>query len=329
MKVLLAGATGFIGSYILRDLLCDKSLEIYALQRPTSTFDLVEDIKDQVQWLTADIRDLPELSDAIESMDAVINSTGIVTHQPALLDQINIDGVANLVNLCLHHKVKKFVHISSVAAMGAPRKQPISEEDYWPSKSLKFNYGQSKYLGEQHVWRAAAEGMNIAILNPSLVLGAGRWNEFPSLMPQIFGGISRYPTGSTGFVDVRDVAKMSIQLLKDDSHNNQRFICSADNIELSHLIKKIAVRLNVNAPEKPLDGLTYILAQIYLRVKSWIGTSLQHPQFVSYAQLPFEYDNRKSCELLDFKYRLIDDTIDDVCSVFLETYPKGIMSSTY
>lgn len=329
MKVLLAGATGFIGSYILRDLLQEPSIEVLALCRDSSAFDLVSDVRDKVSWVNADIRDLPQLSEALQSVDAVVNATGVITHKPDLLDQVNIDGVANLINLSLHHKIKKFVHISSVAAMGAPRKGQITEADYWPSKEMKFNYGLSKYLGEQHVWRAGAEGMKIAIINPPLVLGAGRWGEFPALLPQIFNGLNRYPVGSTAVVDVRDVATMSVQVLLDDAIDNQRFICSAQNIELKELIMKIAKGLKVPPPTKALEGIAYRLGQIYLTLNNWMGTSVTHRQFVSYSQLPFSFDNTKSKEKLDFRYRLLDETIVDTCNAFLQSYANGAQSSTF
>lgn len=329
MRVLLAGATGFIGSYILRALLQEKSIEVVALCRDSSAFDLVSDLKDKVSWVSADIRDLVQLSEAIQSVDAVVNATGVVTHKPDLLDQVNIDGVANLINLSLHHKIKKFVHISSVAAMGAPRKDQITESDYWPSKEMKFNYGLSKYIGEQHVWRAGAEGMKIAIINPPLVLGAGRWGEFPALLPQIYNGLKRYPMGSTAVVDVRDVATMSVKVLLDDAIHNQRFICSAQNIELKELISRISKELKVSPPTKALDGVAYRLAQIYLALNNWMGTSMAHRQFVAYSQLSFSFDNTKSKEKLDFRYRSLNETIAETCNVFLQSYANGEQSRTF
>jgi dihydroflavonol-4-reductase len=325
LKVLVAGATGFIGSYILRYLVRDTDHTVLGLCRSTSSFDLVIDIKDQVEWEEADIRDIADLSEIIKEVDVVINATGVISHKRKELEAINVEAVANLVNLCLHHQCQQFIHISSVSALGGYRGRPIDEHDYWPEKSIDFDYGLSKYLGEQEVWRADSEGLRVTIINPSLVIGAGYWGVFPDIITTIHKGLSLCPIGSTGIVDVRDVAAMTVLAIDNDQMVGQRFICSADNVRIRDLSTEVAQELGVRAPHRLMKGATYWIIKRVVRILNLFHLMNEpNVQFLEFSQLLLSYDSDKSKELGGFEYRPIHQSIKETSQVFLETYrPEG------
>ena len=92
--------------------------------------------------------------------------------------KINIEGTANMVNAAMEKGIKKFCHISSIATIGRDEHSPVSsEEQFWKSSPDHSNYALSKYAAEREVWRASEEGLDVVIVNPSLILGACSWQQ--------------------------------------------------------------------------------------------------------------------------------------------------------
>lgn len=325
MKVLVTGATGFIGSYILRYLLNREDVDVVGLCRPTSSFAQIADIRDLIEWRKADIRDLPELNESMKGVDIVINASGAISHSYKDLIEINVEGTANLVNLALHNGVKRFIHISSTAALGGARNRLINETDLWPDKPLKFNYGWTKYLAEQEVWRAGEEGLSVAIINPPMVIGAGDWHLFPSFIKTIYNGLKWYPSGSIGVVDVRDIAKMCLQLAFTESVSNERYICSSENWALKDISRSVAQNLGIQGPVKELKDSHISMMKWILPIVQLMGFYKEIPiEFAEYAQHQLSYDNTKSIKQLKFSYIPVKPAIEDTILSFLDTFPKGV-----
>jgi dihydroflavonol-4-reductase len=144
--------------------------------------------------------------------------------------KINIEGTANVVNAALDAGIKKMVYVSSVAALGRIREEgPINETMNWTEETSNSAYGQSKYLAEMQVWRGIGEGLNAVMVNPVIILGPGDWNSGSSqIFKTAYDEFPWYTDGSTGFVDVRDVAKAMIELMNSNV-TAERFILSAEN----------------------------------------------------------------------------------------------------
>ena len=149
------------------------------------------------------------------------------------LRKINIEGTANIVNLCITHKVKKLCYVSSIAALGNTLDQSIiTEETHWNTEADNSVYAISKYGAEIEVWRGAQEGLNSVIVNPGVILGPGFWHSGSGvLFKKVYKGLSHYVTGTTGYVDVIDVVEIMTQLIHSDI-NNQRYIIVS---EIGHL----------------------------------------------------------------------------------------------
>jgi nucleoside-diphosphate-sugar epimerase len=233
MKVLLTGGTGFLGSHILR-LLLQQGHEVCALQRSSSRKDLVSNLSDRVHWLEGDVTDLTSLETAFEGIEKVIHCAAVVSFHPKdrrQMMQINVEGTANMVNYALDAGVQQFIHVSSIAAIGrSATRRHLSEVSKWETSSYNSQYAISKYLAEQEVWRAAAEGLSVSIVNPSVILGSGFWGENTSMFFQrIDNGLRFYPTGATGFVDVEDVATF-ILLLLESGKTSERYLLNGENL---------------------------------------------------------------------------------------------------
>ena len=127
----------------------------------------------------------------------------------------NIAGTTNLVNVAIQKKVNNFCHVSSIAAIGrADNDKPIDENTIWKASKRNSNYAVSKYGAEREVWRGMEEGLNAVIVNPSILLGPGELNSGTGkLISTVLNGLKFYTTGTNGYVDVRDVAKVMIELV--------------------------------------------------------------------------------------------------------------------
>ncbi|WP_315818623.1 NAD-dependent epimerase/dehydratase family protein [Paraflavitalea speifideaquila] len=117
----------------------------------------------QVEWIEGDILDIVSLDEAMEGVEAVIHSAAKVSFDPKEkkeLFNINIDGTANMVNMALEKNVRRFVHISSVAALGRTVSgDRVTETKKWQHSKLNTQYAISKYHAEREVWRGMGEGL--------------------------------------------------------------------------------------------------------------------------------------------------------------------------
>lgn len=326
MRVLVTGGTGLVGSHILRKLVNDDTIEIVATKRSTSKTDLVEDIADQIQWHECDVLDLVQLLEITKGVDLIIHAAALISffnRDKKQLFDINVGGTTHIVDCCIANNVKKLIYISSVSALGAARTKPLTEDDIWMDKPLQSNYGYSKYLAEQQVWRGQAEGLNVAIVAPSIVIGAGYWDTEPAFIKNIAQGFKYYPTGSNGLVDARDIADMTKLLVHGDVWG-AKFICSAANISIKDLITLIAQLSELQLSFKPLSGWLYRSAMFLLKMASLFGINTKmSAESLRIAQENLVFDNSKSLEQLDFHYRSIEETLRHTINLYQTSVAEG------
>lgn len=316
--VFVTGGTGFLGSHLLRHLVA-QGQQIRALRRANSRLDLVADIAQKVDWVEGDVNDLPALEAIFaEGVTQVYHCAAVVSFHPrdrAKLLKINVEGTANIVNFCLETGVKKLVHVSSIAALGrSPQRRDLDETCLWVENPLNTHYAISKYRSEMEVWRGQAEGLPVAIVNPAMILGAGRWDEGTArLFQQVKKGLRFWPAGTTGFVDVADVVRF-MQLLMESDISGERYILSAENWPYKQFFEQVAAELGV-AP--PSTRVTPFLAEMAWGVE-WLREKLTGSQPIVTRESArssgqaFFYDNRKSRSVFGFGYRSVEETIAEV-----------------
>lgn len=320
--IAVTGGTGFVGSYLLRTLVNQGCTQIKALRRKTSKMDLLGDAKDKIEWIEGDLLDTEIIRNFTKNIDLLFHCAAFVSFNPSekkKLYRINVGGTAELVDAALENGVKKVVHCSSVAALGQDLKgQPINEETEWREFSGISDYALSKYYSELEIWRAAAEGLNVTVLNPSVVLGAGYWNQGSAAMiKQVNREVSFYPAGDGGFVDVRDVAKMMI-MCADEKLNNRRFISSADNHSYHFILQRIAEHLDKPVPSRKINNwMIHTLPPILKLLRSF-GMKvppLSKPMLRAAAKKS-QYDNSSFIKATGFTYYPLEKTISQSCIQF-------------
>ena len=329
MKILVTGGTGFLGSYLLRYLV-EQGVDVRATRRANSPMRLVDNIKDKVEWVEADVLDVVALEEAMQGIDCIYHCAAVVSFDPKeakILKQINVEGTANVVNMALRTGVKRLLHVSSIAAVGRSKETPnVNEKIMFVRNPMNTEYAISKFQGEQEAWRGAAEGLDVVVVNPSVIIGSGFWNNGTNgFFHQIKNGLKFYPVGETGFVDVRDVAKAMI-LLMNSNITDERYILNAENITYQTFLNWIATDLN---REKPHIKVTKLIQELAWRL-AWIASKLtgKKPfltkESARSAATTFRYENDKFLKAFpDFEFRPMRETTRETASQFKNAIING------
>lgn len=316
--ILVTGGSGLVGRELIVQLLA-QGKPVKAIYNKT----LIQGISDSnLHLVQCDILDVIALEEIMKDVDEVYHCAGFISYNPkdnSKLYKINVEGTANIVNACLDANVKKLVHVSSIAAIGRPADaNGLTDETMdWSLSSNKNNYGRSKYMGELEVWRGIAEGLQAVIINPSLILGPGDWNEgSTSIFKSVHNEFPWYTNGVTGFVDVRDVARSMIVLMQSDI-SAQRFIISAENANFKNVFDMIA---DAFKKKKSWRKVTPFLAAVVWRLEAIKSFFTGKPPIVTKqtaasAMSVQKFDNSKLLKYLpSFNYHPLAQTITYTCT---------------
>ncbi|MFE3867312.1 NAD-dependent epimerase/dehydratase family protein [Flavobacterium sp. LS2P90] len=270
--ILVTGGTGLVGAHLLFHLMESRSIgaenvrAIYrtakSIEKTKNLFSLYKkpELFDFIEWIQADITDIPALEKAFIGIDYVYHCAALISFDPKdenLIRKTNIEGTANIVNFCIANSIQKLCFVSSIAALGdlAPHENFTTEETEWNPEKPHSDYAISKYGAEMEIWRGQQEGLKVIILNPGVILGPGFQNQGSGvLFTKVKKGLSFYTLGKSGFVAVTDVVRIATQLMKSEIHN-ERFTLIAENIVFQNLLNTIADSLAVKRPNihaKPL-----------------------------------------------------------------------------
>jgi len=318
-RILLTGGTGFLGSYILEELLHKGFTNIHVLSRNKIDSSLY-----QLRYLQGDVLDVFRLDDLIQNIDCVIHAAAIVSFEKKdrrEMFAVNVEGTANLVNVSLDHGVRRFIHVSSTAAIGKNLDDSeITENTKWSDKLTHTQYALSKFLSEKHVWRAHAEGLQVSVVNPALILGKGDWKSGTSgFFSKIDKGLKYYPIGSNGIVAASDVARFVTELLFQEDFG-ERYILSSENMTYKTLFQQIASQLSVKAPYIPIEGKYRLLALLKERVSRVTGSKTNYLTKESLKNISEKkrYSNSKSLSKFDFQYQSIPSLLNQISAEYLQ-----------
>lgn len=326
--IFLTGGTGFLGSYILAELV-SQGHTVRALRRERAIpFYLSPEISEKVEWVQGDILDVTRLNEYLNGCNRIIHAAALVSFYPGdrkKLFKINIEGTANMVNAALENNIPDFVYISSVGALGrTDNRETVNEEKKWESRTHQSHYAISKYYAEMEVWRGMGEGLTPVIVNPSTIIGYGDWNHSScAIFKTAYHEFPWYINGSNGFVDVEDVARVVVQLM-ESAVRNERFIASAENWNYRHLLNRIADGFAKNQPSREATPFLAGLAWRAEKFKSIFNGKkpLLTKETAAIARKHSVYDNSKLLKALPgFQFIPLEDSIRNACSLYLKNLP--------
>nr|WP_294773602.1 NAD-dependent epimerase/dehydratase family protein [uncultured Flavobacterium sp.] len=328
--ILVTGGTGLVGAHLLLHLAESENAirSIYRnkknIEKTQSLFRLYqkEALFNKIEWVNADIIDIPSLEIAFQNIEYVYHCAALISYDPKDEDQlrkINIEGTANIVNFCLAYNVKKLCHVSSIATLGdlKPYEKEVSETTEWNPEAPHSDYAISKYGAEMEIWRGQQEGLQVVIVNPGVIFGAGFWQQGSGVFfSAVKKGFPFYTKGSTGYVGVTNVVKIMMLLMKSD-HNGERFSVIAENLTFQEVIYAIAEKLKAKKPKteaKPwmlaiawrLDWFCATFFRTKRRLSKYSVNSLFSAETIS---------NEKIKNALDFEFQSIEAVIQEVADL--------------
>ena len=330
--IFITGGTGLVGSHILLKL-SQRNISFKALKRERSSLDVCKDVFtyynaesqfNKIKWVNGDVNDIPSLEEGMKNCTKVIHAAAIVSFHnddEEIIYKINVEGTINIVNVALSAGIEKLSYISSIAALGRNTTSDIVDEncDFKISKK-ENNYSLSKYYSEQEVWRASQEGLDVVILNPSVILGPGDWTKGSSqIFQKIYDGLKYYTSGSTGYVDVTDVAECAIKLLESDI-KNERFIINGANLKFRELFDMIAERFN---KKKATIKVTLLMKELAWRIEFFRSLitgrrPLITKETANSSMKISSYSTKKIENAISFKFIPIEESVEKYCQWFSE-----------
>jgi len=324
--ILVTGGTGFLGAYIIKELV-EKGHTVRAIRRSNNLpFFISPIIFDKVEWIEGDVLDINSLEEAMEGVDTVIHSAAVVSFikkDRANMYKVNVEGTANVVNIALEKNVRRLIYISSVAALGRTvGGGHVDEDKKWEESKVNTHYAKSKYKGEVEVWRGFSEGLNGVIVNPSTILGYGDWNNSScAIFKKVYEEFKWYTGGINGFVSVEDVAKVVV-LFAENNNTEQRYIVNADNWTFQNLQNNIADGFNKKKPTKTATPFLMNIAWRLEKIKSLFSGKkpLITKESARVAVSKTYFENAKILKALPgFSFTPLEETIKRACKVYLGT----------
>ena len=306
MKVLLIGGTGFLGTDIQKVLLAQE-IDFQATSRSP---------KSEEHFVTCNILDKESLRSAMEGCTHVIHSAGLVSHSPEdseFLWKIHVEGTQNVFDMALELGIKRVVYLSTsgTVAVSDDSKALPNEDAASPFELLKdWPYYRTKYFAEEIALSFAKKGLEVISLNPSLLLGPNDPTGASTSAIQLFldDQVPVAPCGGVGFVDVRDVAEISVKaLLKGQS--GERYLLNSSNMSFMEFYQRIARLADKPAPMMKMPNLTRKALAWFPKIKK-IGLHLKRED-VELASYFWYVDSKKAMNSLDFKPRDSMDTLYD------------------
>ena len=322
MKSLVTGATGFIGSSIVRELLKD-GIEVKALVRESSNLRNLEGL--DIEKVYGDIRDKESVKSALEGCDTLYQAAALyadwVPDQKAF-DEININGTRSSLEAALEKGIEKVVYTSSTAAIGyGDIDKPANEETEF-NGLISNSYVRTKRLGELEALKFSEKGLPVVIVNPAVVLGLGDIKPTPSGM-YIVNIMNRkmpgYINAGINIVDVEDVARGHVLAAKK-GETGERYILGNENIRIKEFFELIGEIGGVGPPKLKISypiGLTlaYLSELISGITRKPPMLSLHNARAINKF---YYYDSSKAVKELGMPQTPIRNTIEKAIDWFRE-----------
>jgi len=317
MKSLVTGATGFIGSNVLRQLVNDGH-EAVALVRQKSNLDAISDILDRVELRYGDITDKPSILAASNGVRHIYHCAGMARIGPGHVDKlhkINVDGTRHVMEVAKESNVERVVFTSSVSAVGITgTKKPADETQTWNLDELNVPYFKTKHLAEKEVHKAVDDGVDCVIVNPSYVFGPGdiNFNAGGLIRDLYYRRIPFYPTGGVCIVDINDVVAGHISAMHNGK-KGERYILGGQNVpykEVFDTICRIVGVPKVNIPMFPSLVKLVLKVTEKARKKHKIS-ALANTEILTSASKFLYYDSSKAIKELGFSQTPFEKTLEN------------------
>lgn len=315
MRILVTGGTGFVGSWLVKRLVKDGH-QVRVLHRRESSLDELTGLEFESAF--GDVTNAESVAKAAEGVDSVFHLAGVVGYSKSMraqMEKVNVQGTANVVEACRQNDVRRLLHVSSVAAIGASYKPNLlNENSPYSIESLHLGYFDTKHKAEQIVRKAVKQRqLDAVIVNPSTAYGPGDAKK-GSRKVQIKvaqGRFPFYPSGGASIVSIHDVVDGMMRAWKN-GRGGERYILSGENLFVRDVFRKIAARAGVRPPLIPLPKpVALMLGKAGDRLESVGKKTPINLENAWVASLFHWFDSSKAKIELGFNPRSADEAINE------------------
>jgi len=313
MKVLITGATGFLGSHLVRRMVGDGHT-VRILTRPDSDLTILNGLP--VERVIGDVSNFETVKLAVRDQESVIHAAAVVTGESRRQYRVNVEGTRNVAKVCREEGTARLIHVSSVGAIGIPNDplRPASERFKFNLDGSGLSYHLAKRQAEEEVMAEIAKGLNAVIVNPSSIKGPygsyyrgaeiARTVRRMPIVPYFLGGIC--------VVHVDDVVD-GIVAAQARGVSGERYILGGENLSFKTLGQRAAKAMNLKRRFTPLPSIVTGLAASVLEPLSRLQSRqpwITYDTHYCASRYQF-YDSSKACKELAYAPRAFDAILDE------------------
>jgi dihydroflavonol-4-reductase len=322
--VLVTGATGFIGSAVVRALLKDGA-RVRAICEPGRSDDNLTAL--DVERVVCDIRDETAVERAATGVSTIFHLAAVYRFwaaDPAVFYDVNIGGTKNVMRAAARSGCDRFVYTSTVGTVGvAEPGQLASEDSLVHFEHLFGHYKRSKYLAEHEVLRAGATGLPVVLVHPTFPVGERDTAPTPTgrtIVEFLNGRIPAYVDTALNVVHVDDVARGHL-LAARRGLLGRSYILGGENMSLRDMLATLADLCGLPAPRVRVSPRVVLPI---VRTSEWVQSSVMHreptlpSEPVRMATTRMEYDTSRARTELGYTSMPARAALDRAARWFLE-----------
>jgi len=321
MKTLVTGATGFLGSSLVRELIRDNQ-EVRVLLRKNSDTRNIADV--DVERVYGDIRDKESVKAALIGCENLYHTAALYSFwmpSSRVFYDINVEGTKNVLGAALQQGMKKVVYTSSIVAVGYyGANTPANEDVKFNLWGLGDHYTRSKHLAELEAMKFYQQGLPLVIVNPAVVIGVRDIKPTPSgkmIIDIINKKMPGYIEGGINIVDVEDVAHGHI-LAAEKGKLGERYILGNENMSVSQYFELIG---EISGVAPPTMKMPYSAAIILSHGYQFLSHITRKPPVLTPALVRSGssyafFDCSKAVNELGFKQTPIKTTMEKAVNWF-------------
>ena len=253
MKVLITGATGFLGGAIAREAV-RRGHQVRVLLRNASKLDGLAGVA--FEKAVGDILDRTSVEAALVGMQGVIHTAGNVAQRRRDRDAVlavNIEGTKNVLGAARAAGLRA-VHTSSMVAIGATEEPVLqTEQSDWTGGGLGYTYAEAKRRAEDHARELAAQGLDVVMLCPGMIMGAGdTYLSSTRYVLEYLRGRNKFHFGRGGnsYCHVRDVANAHVAALEGKGRRGERYIVTGHNSSQEETLERLWQLTRLHKPRR-------------------------------------------------------------------------------
>ena len=256
-RYLVTGGTGFLGEHVAKVLLAQGDSQVRLMARAPS---LIFDDHD-VDFIQGDVLDARAVAKAMDGCEAVFHMAGVVSRDPddsQRMMRVHVDGTRHVLEAAHSAGVKRIVIASTSGTVAVSQEEhPIDESAGYATEVVAgWPYYASKIYQEKLALEEGARfGVEVVVVNPSLLLGPGdrRLSSTSDVLKFLRGKLPIVPSGGLNFVDVRDAAEATVQAL-DRGRPGERYLLGGPNWSFEEFFGRLGRIANVGRPRLKLPG---------------------------------------------------------------------------